>query len=186
MTRRASVAHVLAALVALGCGESQLVEEVAPSAGLLDSLVMRATVGAHPTCRVADARVGQPARERTRVCTYQTATQMQLWLPPESMAQPMLTFRTNPMPDTSFAVATRDSFLTSLHPDGRKVKLQNCPQAPRRRPVHAATRATTLGADILFLIVQQPAGYNLHVRAWPAGSRRLPCGNDRVGGRLEP
>jgi hypothetical protein len=186
MTRRASAAHLLAALLGLGCGESRLTEEVAPSPGLLDSLVTRATVGGRPTCRLADGRVGQPVRERTRVCTYPTATQVEVWLPPESMAQPMLTFQTKPMPDTSFALATRDSFLTSLHPDGRKVQLQNCPQVPRRRAVNTATRVTTLGADILFLIVQQPAGYNLHVRAWPAGSRRLPCGSEEVRERAAP
>jgi hypothetical protein len=174
----------VAALAALSCDGPRFDEEVTARAGLLDSLVTRATVGGRPVCRTADGRIGNPIRERTRVCAYPTIPGMQLWLPPESMAQPMLTYQTSPMPDTSYVVATRDSLLRSLQPDGQKLQLRDCPQVPPRRAVHSATRAEGLGADILFLIVQQPVGYNLHMRAWPVGARRLPCGGrDGSGGR---
>jgi hypothetical protein len=165
------------AVVSSGCGGAPgTAGEVKASAGLLGPLVAQVTKGAPPACYIADRRTGRPPSLRTRNCTFPAIPGLQLWLPPEDMAQPLLHYRTSPVPDSAAVVAVRDSLLRTLQPEGRPLRLRDCTRVPPRRHILSTTRTEVLGADVSFLIIREGDGrYSLRMQAWPAGARNEPC-----------
>jgi len=168
---------VAAAIISSACGGAPgTAGEVTASAGLLGPLVAQVTKGARPACYIADRRAGRPPALRSRNCTFPAIPGLQLWLPPEDMAQPLLHYRTLPVPDSAVVVATRDSLLRALQPAGPPLQLRDCARVRPRRHILSETRTEALGADVSFLILREGEGrYSLRMQARPTGARNQPC-----------
>jgi hypothetical protein len=99
------------------------------------------------------------------------------------MAQPMLSYRTGKVADTSAVAATRDSLLRVVQPSGQRLRLRECVRrVPQRRFILSVTRAEALGAELTFEMLREPdSTYSLHMQASPTGASSQPC---RPLGRL--
>ncbi|MDQ3996287.1 MAG: hypothetical protein M3303_04645 [Gemmatimonadota bacterium] len=168
---------VLVALLCSGCGAPRSAEEATAAAGLLGPLVAEVTKGARSACRIADRRVGRPSSRRTRVCTYPEIPGLLLWIHPEDMAQPVLSYRSQKVADTSAAAATRDSLLRPLQSSGQQLRLRDCARrVPQRRFILSVTQAEALGAELTFQILREPdSTYSLHMQASPTGAAPQRC-----------
>jgi hypothetical protein len=92
------------------------------------------------------------------------------------MAQPVLSYRSQKVSDTSAVAATRDSLLRALQPSGQTLRLRDCARIPQRRFILSVTRAEALGAELTFEILREPdSTYSLQMQASPTGASPKRC-----------
>jgi hypothetical protein len=178
---RRVAAILVAGPICLGCGVPRSAEEANAAAGLLGPLVAEVTNGVRPACRVADGRVGRPASQRTRVCTYPDIPGLMLWIPPQDMAQPVLSYRSDKVADSAAAAAIRDSLVKSLQQARQPLRLRDCGRrVPQRRFMVSVTQVEALDAELTFQILRSSdSTYSLHMQASPSGAGPDRCDRSR-------